>query len=187
MATTDVSICNGALIMVGANDINSFSDNTIEAKLCNSIYGDTKRTLLQYHPWRFSLKQFDLGGALVAAPEFDWDLQYQLPPDLLRIIRMKNDVDYEIFGEQLYTNEDTAEIIYQYEPNESDLPSYFIRALQFHLARVFSMSLQEDSNKMQIFDRAADKETARARQLDAQSQPNMKIPEKNFSLINVRQ
>lgn len=173
--------------MVGANDINSFADNTIEAKLCNSVYDDTKKTLLQYHPWRFSLKQYDLGGALVAEPEFDWDYKYQLPSDLLRIIRMEKDADYEIFGNTLYTNETTAKIIYQFEPDEVDLPSYFIRALQFHLARLFAMSLQEDVNKMSIFDKASDKETARARQLDAQSQPNMKIPEKNYSLINVRQ
>lgn len=187
MATTDVSVCNGALIMVGANDINTFADNTIEAKLCSSIYKDTKKTLLQYHPWRFSLIQKDLGGALTAEPEFEWDYKYQLPSNLLRIIRMEKDADYEIFGEALYTNQRTAKIIYQIEPSEEDLPSYFLRALQFHLARIFSMSLQEDVNKMNIFERAADKETARARQLDAQSQPNMKIPEKNYSTINVRQ
>ena len=33
MSVTDVSICNTALLMIGADDINSFSDNTTEAKL----------------------------------------------------------------------------------------------------------------------------------------------------------
>jgi hypothetical protein len=54
------------------------------------------------------------------------------------------------------------------------------------LAKLFSISLQEDPAKMQIFDQAADKETARARSIDAQQQPNITIPDKNFTLVNIR-
>lgn len=186
MATTDIGICNAGLIMVGADEINSFSDNTFEAKLANSVYTETKETLLQYYPWRFSLKQKDLGGALSAPPEFKWDYQYQLPSDCLRIIQLQYEENYEIYGRQIYTNASPCKIIYQRNVSEPDLPSYFVRSLQFHLARIFAMSLQEDPNKWTIFDRAADKETARARQLDAQQQPNQRIPDIAFSALNVR-
>jgi hypothetical protein len=77
-------------------------------------------------------------------------------------------------------------MIYQFKVSESDMPSYFIRALQYQLAAIFSISLQEDRGKMDMFDKRADKETARARQIDAQQQPNPRIPEKNFSLLNIR-
>jgi len=184
--TTDISICNTSLIMVGADDITSFSDNTVEAKLANSVYKDTKKTLLQYYPWRFSLRQVDLGGALSSPPDFSWNYQYQLPSDCLRIIQLENAQEYELYGRQIYTNVKPARVIYQRNVSEADMPSYFIRALNFHLARLFAMSLQEDGGKMNVFDRAADKETARARQLDAQQQPTQRIPDIAFTALNSR-
>lgn len=186
MTATEVSICNGGLLLVGADDINSFSDNTTEAKLCNSIYTDTKKILLQYHPWRFSLAQIDLGGALVSEPLFNWKYQYQLPADFLRVLYIKDDADYEIFGTKIYTDNTTCQIVYQSNVSESVMPAYFIRCLQFHLAKIFSLSLQEDLDKMSMFDRAADKETARARSIDSQQQPNKAISLVNYTLLNVR-
>lgn len=187
MATTDISIVNGGLVMVGADDITSFTDNTLEARLAKSIYTDTKQTLLQYYPWRFSLKQLDLGGALVGEPLFTkWRYRYKLPSNTLRIIALENEEDYEVFEDEVYTNASPCRIIYQFKVTEPEMPSYFIRALQFHLARIFSISLQEDANKMKLFEQAADKETARARQIDSQQQPNPSIPERNFSLLNIR-
>ncbi len=186
MATTNISICNSALILVGADEINSFSDATAEAKLANSVYTDTKQTLLQYHPWRFSLKQKDLGGALVTTPTFDWKYQHQLPSDLLRVIHLYGNDDYQIFGDKIYTNNSTCKMVYQADVLESEMPSYFIKAFQFQLARLFSMSLQEDINKMQAFDQAADKEMMRAKNIDSQQQPNQKIPDTNYSMLNIR-
>lgn len=186
MATTDISICNSGFIMIGADEINSFSDATAEAKLANSVYTTTKETLLQYHPWRFSLAQKDLGGALVGTPPFGWKYKYQLPADLLRVISVDGNPDYEVYDDNIYTNENTCKIVYQRKVSEADMPSYFVRCLNFHLARIFTMSLQEDSGKMQLFDQAADKETARARSIDSQQQPNRKIPDNNYTLLNIR-
>ena len=186
MTTTGVSICNSALLMVGSDDINSFEDATIEAKVCKSIYEDTVQLLLQLHPWRFSLKQRDLGGKLSTDPEFKWANRYQLPSDMLRVIAIQGNVDYEIFGDMLYTDAGTAKIVYQARPDEQDMPSYFVRALQFHLASIFTLSLQEDARKAGAFDARADKETVRAKSIDTQQQTASSIPEENFSLLNVR-
>lgn len=186
MTATDISICNAALLMSGADDINSFSDNTTEAKLCNSVYQDTKKMLLQYHPWRFSLAQKDLGGALVATPEFEFRYQYQLPTDFLRMLYIKDDVGYKIYGTKIYTDNPTCVIVYQVDVSESAMPAYFVRCLQFHLAKIFTLSLQEDLDKMSMFDRAADKEVARARSIDSQQQPNTEISLVNYTLLNVR-
>lgn len=184
--STDVAIANTALIMNGADDINSFSDNTFEAKLASSTYETTKEALLQAYPWRFTLKQADLGGALAASPEFQWDYQYQLPSDCLRIISLQHNADYELYDKQVYTNEKPCKIVYQRNVSEANMPSYFRRALEFRLARVFAISLQEDVNKMSVFERAADKETARARQLDAQQRTTQRIPDIAFTSLNVR-
>jgi hypothetical protein len=186
MATTDISIINTALLMVGANDINSLSDASAEAKLANSVYQDVKQSLLQYNPWRFSLKQKDLGGALTTDPLFDWRYSYQTPSDLLRVISIEGDAEYEVYEDKIFTDVSPCRIIYQSNVQEKDFPSYFIRCLNFHLASTFAVSLLDDAAKMQMFEQRADKETARARNIDAQQQPNSRISDVNYSLINVR-
>jgi hypothetical protein len=117
---------------------------------------------------------------------FKWDRKYQLPANVLRIINLEDNEEYEVFEDKLFTNVATARIVCQINTPEKDLPSYFIRALQFNLARLFAMSLQEDLAKMKMFDQSADKETARARNIDAQQQPNISIPDKNYTFLTVR-
>lgn len=186
MATTDISIVNTALIMVGADDINSFSDATAEAKLASSVYTDIKNSLLQYHPWRFSVRQIDLGGAVVTSPLAKWGKSYQLPPNFLRILSVLNNAEYEIFEDKIFTNIEPCIIEYQFNVSESKMPSYFIRCLNFHLSSAFSVSLLDDAGKMKMFEDRADKETARARNIDSQQQPNSRIPETNYTLLNIR-
>lgn len=186
MSLSKEKICNTALIMIGADEINSFSDNTAEAKLCNAVYKETKESLLQYHPWRFTLRQIDLGGALVGEPLFGWKYRYQLPSDLLRIISIESNADYEIYQDRIHTNASPCKIVYQFNVLENNMPSYFVVCLQYHLAKKFAMSLQEDSTKMQLFERTADRETGKARSIDSQQQPNSSIPDRNYSFLNVR-
>lgn len=186
MTTTSVSICNAALLMVGADDINSFSDSTTEAKLCNALYEDTRNTVLQYHPWVFSLKQIDLGGATTTAPLFDYKYSYQIPSDALRIVAAEDSTEYAIYGDKIHSNTSPKQIIYQALVAEDDMPSYFVRTLQLYLARYFCISLQEDVNKSSMFMQAADKELIRARNIDSQQQTPLNIPDKNYTFINVR-
>ena len=186
MATTDKSLCNSALLLIGAEEINSFDDNTLSAKLAKQLYATTKDSVLQSFPWRFSLKQKDLGGRLVAQPIFDWQYQYQLPADLLRMIAMQDDRPYEIYGDKIYTDELACKIIYQVKTDEAEMPAYFQRALEFQLARLFAMSLQEDMQKANLFDSLAQKEIVKARGIDSQQQPNSFISDVTYSTINVR-
>ena len=41
MAVTNIDICNQALILVGANTIASFTDNTTESQVANQLYEST--------------------------------------------------------------------------------------------------------------------------------------------------
>jgi len=187
MSRTAVSICNSALLLVGAQEINSFTDDTNDAKLCASLYDDVKESLLQSFTWRFSLVMYDLGGALTETPVIPkWDKIFQLPPDVLRVVNIQDNQDYEIFADKIFKNGASCKIIYQRNVAESDMPAYFVQALKYHMAKLLSMSLQEDGGKMQLFERSADKETQRARSIDSQQQPNSGIQETEFSFVNVR-
>ena len=187
MATTAVSICNAALFMAGSEDINSFSDNTEEARLAGSIYEDTKQFVLQYHPWRFSFFQKDLGGALIETPVTDeYDNIYQLPPDFLRLSHVDGNEDYKLFQDKIYTDANPCLITYQANISEGDMPAFFVRPLQFELASIFVLALQEDARKADLFEKRAKSELMRAKNIDAQQQPNEGIPDTNYTLLNIR-
>ena len=172
--------------MVGSDVINSLSDNSVQAKVCSALYANTRNLCFQHYPWRFSLKQIDLGGAVSASPLFDWKYAFQIPVDALRIITMENAEDYAIFEDKLLSNKQITRIVYQALIAENKMPSYFVRLLELRMAELLSMSLQEDAQKMRMFADAADKEMRRARNLDAQQQTPAKIPERNYTFINVR-
>jgi hypothetical protein len=185
MGTTAVSNCNAAFLLIGADEINSLDEDTQEAKLANAVYDDTVEMLYQMYPWRFSLKYADLGGAVVATPEL-YKYQYQLPTDMLRLISLVGDYPYQVFSDRLHTDATVAKIIYQARISPEKMPAYFVRTLQYSLAKIFCMSLQEDSDKATMFDNMADKEMKRARSIDSQQQPNTSPPEVNYTLLNVR-
>ena len=101
--SSEVQICNRALIKIGAKTILSLSDETKNARLCNTIYADERDTLLRSHPWNFAIRRASL--ALVAEVTPNWDYTYQLPTDCLRVIYPDVQVHlYRIENKRLLTN-----------------------------------------------------------------------------------
>jgi len=76
-----VSICNLALIQVGAQTISAFTEQTREARLCNQIYEYSKDSVLRAHDWNFARCRVDLG--LLATTFTNWSYTYAYPSDCL--------------------------------------------------------------------------------------------------------
>jgi hypothetical protein len=85
MATTPVSICNSALVKIGAERIVSLNDSNERARLCNEQYEKNRDDLLRSHPWNFAVARVEL-SASVDAPEFGFAYKFQLPSDCLRVL-----------------------------------------------------------------------------------------------------
>ena len=182
---TDVSICSAALVMVGADEINSFDDETRESKLCGILYETTLQNVLTEHPWRFSLGRVEL-AELEDTPLFGYTKAFQLPPDRLRLISMETPTAYEVFEDKLYTNVDPVRITYQFQPVESKFPPYFVRLMEFEMACLLAGALAEDESKLKIFRDLADIQKRKARNLDSQQQPSRAIRDSNHVLTQVR-
>lgn len=181
---TDVSICTTALILIGDEPITSLSDNTRGAQVCNNIYTNTKQLLLSMHPWRFTVGQASL-NKLVTTPLFDeFSSVFQLPADYNRIIRTENNSLYKIYEDKLYSNENSVNIEYSFNPLENQFPAYFTRSLELKMATLLAASVAEDPSKYNLFDLAFDKEFRSAKAIDNQSKQTDHIP--NRQLIDVR-
>ena len=74
---TDVSICSQALLLLGANEITSFSDGTAPSAICSKLYPRVKSQTLGMYPWSFTLKKTQL-GQLASTPTNVYSKEYQM-------------------------------------------------------------------------------------------------------------
>ena len=77
---TNITICNQALNLLGADVISSFSDTSNDAAaVCNNIYETIKRQTLSMYPWSFALTKLQLTKSGTSPiGEWDTDLIYLL-------------------------------------------------------------------------------------------------------------
>ena len=192
MATTKVDICSTALVMIGANTITSFSDDSTEANVCNTVYEDILKSSLTRHRWRFATEQKQL-SLLTATPTGRYAYAYQLPtdPELLQLITLTvNDlvIPYERYGDKVYLDNygSTSSVIcdYIFRQNEGEFPPHFILALQYQLASLFAGSIARDSGMIKQFAEMAERQYLVAKNIDSAEKTNKALDHSRF--INLR-
>jgi hypothetical protein len=137
---TKLSICSDALIMLGESPLTSFS-GTDAGVVCDRLYDDIKKMTLAMYPWSFTISKLQLSKG--TAPVNEYKYAYNLPTNLQRISGVRavfNSAQvgaqpiqggWEILGKTLITNQETIVIDFQVEPEEFDLPSYFVQLLKY--------------------------------------------------------
>ena len=88
-----VNIFNFALQDLGAASISVPDENTTEARECNLRYDSIRRMILNLHPWNFATKRAQL-AQLSEAPVFEFDKQYQLPTDFIRMVATEKQIEF---------------------------------------------------------------------------------------------
>lgn len=170
MATTAVSICNSALAKVGAETIISLTDNNERARLCNAQYEKNRDDLLRSHPWNFATRRVEL-AVLNTTPEYEFDYQFQLPSDCLRVLEtdLPKDMDWKIEGRYILCN--TNELRIKYIAKETDAAKFdsnFVEALASKIAADISYSLVQSVTLRDQLIREAQDKLRYARSYDAQ-------------------
>lgn len=170
MATGPVQICNSALTRCGANSIISLDENTVEGKLCKLQYQKVKEAFLRSHPWKFAIKRASL-AQVSDAPAFEFDYQYQLPVDCLRVVgtNLYQDTAWTEEGRYLLTNADSVMIKYISNVDEGLFDANAAEALAAMLAYNFSFSLAQSLQLRETLKSELDKTMADARTFSAQS------------------
>ena len=122
MAST-VDICNGALNQLGATTILSLTEDSKNARLCNSRFTQVRDAVFRSHPWNCLQKRVEL-AADTDAPAWGFSYAYTLPADCLRLLRILDyDSNYKVEGRKILSNTSTMKILYigrVTDPNEYD-------------------------------------------------------------------
>ena len=122
MAST-VDICNGALNQLGATTILSLTEDSKNARLCNSRFTQVRDAVFRSHPWNCLQKRVEL-AADTTAPAWGFSYAYTLPADCLRLLRILDyDSNYKVEGRKILSNTSSMKILYIgriTDPNEYD-------------------------------------------------------------------
>lgn len=189
MATTKVDICSTALIMIGANSITSFSDDSTEATVCNTVYEDILKASLTRHRWRFATEQKQL-SLLTATPTGRYAYAYQLPtsPELLQLITLTvNDfvIPYERYGDKVFLDNygSNSSVIadYTFRQDEAEFPPHFILALEYHLASLFAGSIARDSGMIKQFAEMSERQYLIAKNIDSSEKTTKTLDVSRFN------
>ena len=111
MAST-VEICNGALNQLGATTILSLTEDSKNARLCNSRFTQVRDSVFRSHPWNCLQKRVEI-AADTTAPAWGFSYAYTLPADCLRLLRILDyDSNYKVEGRKILSNTSSMKILY---------------------------------------------------------------------------
>tara|TARA_R100000951_G_scaffold93434_1_gene81964 strand:+ start:203 stop:787 length:585 start_codon:yes stop_codon:yes gene_type:complete len=185
IANTPLLICSRASLLIGGDAISSFTDSTAEATVANSVYEDIAQGLLTSTRWRFASKQAQLSRNSTA-PLTRWDASYALPTDSLMISTITIQdlpIDYDIYEGNAFCNATTTDTViadYIFRADEDNWPSYFITGVELSVASMLAMSVARDASMSVAFEQKAERQLAKARNLDSQQQTTRKLNTSRF-------
>jgi hypothetical protein len=180
ISVSEVSICNMALAHCGVTMfIESTSESSQQADLCNLFYAPTRDKVLQAFPWPFARKYTALQD--LEDPPANWGFRYLYPADCLKLRNIINNgympfypgfypgyyadesvclpvrVPYQIglaadgSSRIIYTNIANAQAEYTVKVTDVTLfPQTFINALAWALAAELAIPLTTDMNRAQL-------------------------------------
>lgn len=170
-----VSICSNALLMVGAQTINSFDgDLSDRQRLAANLYETVRDYVLSSHPWNPCTKRVSLNPD-TDAPAYDYALQYTLPADFLRlgsIGELGLEPEYRIESGKILC--DDAPLLLRYvwkNTNEATWTPLMVMAVTLAMRQVLAYPITQSTSLEQLIDQAIEPMLKKARTIDAQDQP----------------
>lgn len=163
--SSDIDICARALLRLGEKPISSFSDGTDPATTCANTYPELKQHILSVYPWRRTMVKKAL-QTLSGTPANKWTKKYQLPSARLGELQAVYNTTatgpgvlpitgFELFGDELYTDETTIVVDYQSEIAEADFPHYLSELMILALIAEIAFPITDQANMAELYDRKA--------------------------------
>jgi hypothetical protein len=182
---TKIGVVNGALVLIGDTPINSLIGGSRAQQVANTLYDSIVRSELTKHRWGFARVKAQLSLTTEVPVDQEWDSIYQLPSDLLFLVKIYPGIRYQIYGDKVYAN-NTGPLYcdYIYNAPESTWPPYFTQMIEYALAKDFATSIRDSSASRQEMSAEYVNASRMARYTDSQQYPMTPITSNPF--VNVR-
>lgn len=182
--TSKIDLISNALILIGDTPINSLTGSTRREQVAANLYDNIVKSEIAKHRWGFARKKAQL-PLTTSKPIDEWNSIYQLPTDLISLIKIEPHVPYQIYGDKVYANV-AGKMTCDYigDVPESSWPVYFSKMIEYALASDFATSIRDSSSIMQEMNAKYLNQSRMARATDSQQHPQQTIIDNPF--INVR-
>lgn len=177
---TDTSIVSNALLMVGAQTINSLGDGTDlsdRQRIGVNLYPMVRDYVLSSHPWSICIKRVTLNPDAVTLndPWNDYANRFTLPPDYLRVISIGEqgiEADYRIEDGKLLCDDSPIKLRYLYRnDNPAKWTPLLVMAVTLAMRQVLAYPITQSASLEQLIDQAIEPMLRKARAIDSQDQP----------------
>ncbi len=179
-----IDIASNALQMIGAKSISSFDSPGASAAVAKALYEPMLEALLTRTYWRFAIKKQKL-NLLSQDPLNEYKYAYQIPTDCLKVERVYQVKNYQVYRDLIYTNTLDIDIDYVYRVEDSALPAYFVLAFTYKLASEFALSVTDDVGKNQTYEAKFREAIGEAFAADAMQHPQTPIQDQPFSDVRL--
>lgn len=147
-----LEIINKALGILGANQIKSLDDKTLEAEAGNKMYQPALDSVLAETDWTFAIKRSLLPLSENKKPAWGNGNYFELPADLIKIVDVMNrNVFWRREGNYIFTPASEFGLVYVARcVDPTFYPSYFIDALSSKLAVDMCYLLTNSTEKTNV-------------------------------------
>jgi|TARA_R110000764_G_scaffold56463_6_gene122948 hypothetical protein len=183
--SSKIQLISNALILIGDLPITSLSGNSRAQTVANNLYDNIVQMEMTKFRWGFARKIAQLSLSVNTPAGNEWDAIYELPADLLFLIKINPRSNYALFGQQVYTNMNGAVYAdYIYNAPESEWPVYFQQMIQYRLAMDFAPAIRDSAASMEANAFQYDNASRMARYTDSQQYPV--VPLSSAPFVNTR-
>lgn len=180
-----IDLISNALILIGDNPLNTLVGNSRAQTVAVNLYDNIVQNELSKHRWGFARRKAQLSLTTEVPLDNDFKSIYQLPTDLLTLIKLNPNTSYQVYGSKVYSNL-TQALYCDYVANvsEANWPIYFSKMIEYALAKDFATSIRDSSSSRAEMSNEYVIASRMARFTDSQQHPQTAIVDRPF--INVR-
>lgn len=147
-ANSGVSVCSNALLMLGAQPINDFTESNDRARLAANLYPGVRDSLLREHPWSCAIKRVLLAHD-IQKPPFGYQYSFTLPADYIRVLSVGEDgdsIDYLIEERRILANVASLKLRYVFQNTDiSTYDSLLVNLLELAMAAKMAYAITQST------------------------------------------
>lgn len=185
---SEVTIANAALQLVkNSKEITSRSQGTKEANAVDAIFDELRDFMLESHNWNFATKRVQL-AQLATTPAYEWDYEYQLPSDFIRVVSVHNNstgrdwVAYKIENGKIMSDASALYLRYVARVEDPNLmPATFRNAFAKLLASRLAMTISQSAAlSKELYSQYLDQDIPLAKSSDSIQDMPDQLPESSW-------
>lgn len=171
MTWSKLDICNLAFNVLNKNAVDDLTNSGEFANSASRAFDMLYPSTISSKSWRFATKIQQLNVLVTPPPISRWQYMLQLPSDYLSAVRTYPVIDFQIYEDKMYTNNNIVDLEYRFLPDVTTLPAYFVHYFSILIAAWFADAVAENDTLAQKLEAKAMAQLGEALFTDSQSHP----------------